>query len=77
MSTVQMQCVEKDTDIEKLRKMAIASSKRIQKERDKRLKQAIKEQDIHYLSRELSNVSSFKLFKILVHKFVQKYAHLY
>lgn len=76
MKNAQLQYPEDKINIEQIKKMATDSSKRIRKDRDKCLKQAIKEQDIIYLSRELSNVSTSELLKVLAQRFIHKYIHL-
>ncbi len=76
MKNAQLRYPENTINLEQIKKMATDSSKRIRKDRDKRLYQAIKEQDISYLSRELSNVSTSELLKVITQKFIHKYIHL-
>lgn len=73
MKTLQLEYEIRDVDLERANKLASDSLKKIQKERDRRLKQAIKEHDSFYIRRELSNVSSYELFKMVVSKFLNKY----
>jgi hypothetical protein len=60
--------VEKNIDMDKIIKMAKESSARIKKDKDKRLKKAIKEHDSYYISRELQNVSTYELIKMILRK---------
>lgn len=59
---------ERDIDMEKIKKMAKESSARIQKDNDLRLERAIKEHDSCYISRELRNVSTYQLIKMILQK---------
>ena len=54
--------------MDKIIKMAKESSARIKKDKDKRLKKAIKEHDSYYISRELQNVSTYELIKMILRK---------
>lgn len=60
--------IEKDVDMAQIIKMAEASSARIKKDRDKRLKKAIKEHNSYYISKELQNVSTYELIKMILKK---------
>lgn len=59
---------EKDVDMEKIMKMAKESSARIKRDKELRLEKAIKEHDSYYISRELQNVSTYELIKMLLKK---------
>lgn len=70
MEHLQVEYEEQDIDIDKIKKIAAKSSKRIQKERDKRLEDAIKNNDSYYIRRELENVSTYDLIKMILSKII-------
>lgn len=68
MENIQLQFEERDVDLLAVRKMAKKSSKRIQKDKTNRLNHAIKTHDSYYIERELSTVSTYELFKMILKK---------
>lgn len=72
MNTVEVQYEKRDVDLDEIRKIAKASSMRIQKDRDELLNKAIENHDSFFIRKELSNVSSYELTKMLIEKVLQK-----
>lgn len=72
MNTVEVQYEERNVNLDEVRKIAKHSSMRIQKDRDEQLDKAIKNHDTFYIRRELSNVSSYELTKMLIEKAIQR-----
>ena len=68
MESLQIQYEERDVNLEEIKKIALRSSKRIQKERDARLQEAIRNHDSFYIRRELENVSTYDLIKMILQK---------
>lgn len=72
MKTVGLPYEERDVDLDEIREIANASLKRIQKDREEMLIKAIKNHDSYYIGRELSNVSSYELLKMMINKLWKK-----
>jgi hypothetical protein len=74
-SVVHMESLEmiqydrKDVDWDEVKRMAQDSSKRIQKEREDRLNKAIENHERYYIRKELENVSTYELIKMIISKF--------
>lgn len=64
--------IERDIDMEKIEKISRRSSARIRKDKELQLEKAIKEHDSYYISRELQNVSTYDLIKMIVRNFIKK-----
>lgn len=71
MENVQIQYEERDIDLEEVKKIATDSARRIEKNYEKRLNQAIKNNDSYYIRRELKNVSTYDLIKMILHKVIE------
>lgn len=67
---------EKDVDLDQIKELALKSSKVLDTERKKRLKRAIDNNDTFYISKELSNVSTIELTKVIFEKLFKKYFHI-
>lgn len=68
MQSLKIEYEEKDVDLSEIKKMAQDSSRRIQNERENRLNKAIEDHDRYYISRELENVSTCELIKMIFNK---------
>lgn len=57
-------------DLSEVKKMASESARRIERDYDTRLIDAIKNNDSYYIRRELRNVSTYDLFKMILKKLI-------
>lgn len=70
MESIDIQYENRDIDIEKIKKMASDSARRTEKEYEQRLDKAIKNNDSYYIRRELRNVSTYELIKMILRKLI-------
>ena len=68
MESVQIQYTERDVDLDRIKRIASASARRIQKDDDERLLKALENHDSYYIRKELRNVSTYDLIKMILQK---------
>lgn len=70
IESLNVQYTERDVDLSEIKKMAIASARRIEKDYEKRLDKAIENNDSYYIRKELRNVSTYDLIKMILRKLI-------
>lgn len=68
MESVQLQYTEREIDLDSIKRIALNSAKRIQKDEDERFVRAIENHDEYYIRKQLRNVPTYELIKMILRK---------